>query len=37
MARLGQGPATLRLPIVPLTPAGEAKVEQALRDSLLLS
>jgi 4-hydroxy-tetrahydrodipicolinate synthase len=36
MARLGQGPATLRLPILPLTPAGEAKVEQALRDSGLL-
>jgi 4-hydroxy-tetrahydrodipicolinate synthase len=36
MARLGQGPATLRLPIVPLTPAGEAKVEQALRDSGLI-
>jgi 4-hydroxy-tetrahydrodipicolinate synthase len=36
MARLGQGPATLRLPIVPLTPAGEVKVEQALRDSGLL-
>jgi 4-hydroxy-tetrahydrodipicolinate synthase len=36
MARLSQGPATLRLPILPLTPAGEAKVEQALRDSGLL-
>jgi len=35
-ARLGQCGAALRLPITPLTPAGQASVEQALRDSNLL-
>jgi len=33
MAQLGLCGATSRLPIVPLTPAGEASVGQALRDS----
>ncbi len=33
MARLGLCANSLRLPILPLTPAGEATVEQALRDS----
>ncbi|HEY8709599.1 MAG TPA: 4-hydroxy-tetrahydrodipicolinate synthase [Burkholderiaceae bacterium] len=36
MAKLGLGGAALRLPITPLTPAGQAVVEQALRDSGLL-
>ena len=36
LARLGRGGAALRLPIVPLTAAGEARVEQSLRDSGLL-
>jgi 4-hydroxy-tetrahydrodipicolinate synthase len=36
LARLGRCGAALRLPIVPLTAAGEARVEQALRDSGLL-
>ena len=36
MARLGLCGATLRLPITPLTPSGQAIVEQALRDSGLL-
>jgi 4-hydroxy-tetrahydrodipicolinate synthase len=33
MAQLGLCGAAARLPIVPLTPAGQAKVAQALRDS----
>ena len=36
MAKLGLGGAALRLPITPLTSAGQAVVEQALRDSGLL-
>jgi 4-hydroxy-tetrahydrodipicolinate synthase len=36
LARLGRCGAALRLPIVPLSAAGEARVEQALRDSGLL-
>ena len=36
MAQLGLAANHLRLPIVPLTPAGEASVGQALRDSGLL-
>lgn len=36
LSRLGLGNATVRLPIVPLTPAGQAQVEQALRDSALI-
>ena len=36
MAKLGLGSAALRLPITPLTPAGQVQVEQALRDSGLL-
>jgi len=36
MARLGLCGATLRLPITPLTLAGQAAVEQALRESGLL-
>ncbi len=36
MARLGHGGAGLRLPITPLTAAGQAQVEAALRDAGLL-
>ena len=36
MKRLGLIGAGLRLPITPLTPAGEKQVEQALRDAALL-
>jgi 4-hydroxy-tetrahydrodipicolinate synthase len=36
MARLGLCKAAVRLPIVPLTAAGQATVEAALRDSALL-
>jgi 4-hydroxy-tetrahydrodipicolinate synthase len=36
MARLGLCGGALRLPIVPLTAAGQAQVEQALRDAGLL-
>lgn len=36
MARLGLCGETLRLPITPLTPAGQVVVEQALRDAGLL-
>ena len=36
LARLGRCGAALRLPIVPLSAAGEARVEQSLRDSGLL-
>ena len=36
MAKLGLCGAALRLPITPLTPAGQASVEQALRESGLL-
>ena len=36
MARLGLCGAALRLPITPLTPAGQAAVEQALREAGLL-
>ena len=36
LSRLGRCGAALRLPIVPLSAAGEARVEQALRDSGLL-
>lgn len=36
MKRLGLIGAGLRLPITPLTPAGEQQVEQALRDAALL-
>ena len=36
MARLGLCGAALRLPITPLTPAGQAIVEQSLRDAGLL-
>jgi 4-hydroxy-tetrahydrodipicolinate synthase len=36
LARLGRCANSLRLPILPLTPAGEATVEQALRDSGLV-
>ncbi len=36
MARLGLCGTTLRLPIVPLTPAGQALVDAALRDANLL-
>ncbi|MDE2454500.1 MAG: dihydrodipicolinate synthase family protein, partial [Burkholderiales bacterium] len=37
LARLGRVANHLRLPLVPLTPAGEATVEQALRAAGLLS
>ena len=37
MARLGLCGESLRLPITPLTPAGQPLVEQALRDAGLLS
>jgi len=36
MARMGLCGATVRLPIVPLTPAGQAQVEQALREAGLI-
>jgi 4-hydroxy-tetrahydrodipicolinate synthase len=36
MARLGLCGAAVRLPIVPLTPAGQAQVEQALREAALI-
>jgi 4-hydroxy-tetrahydrodipicolinate synthase len=36
LSRLGRCGATVRLPIVPLSEAGQAQVEQALRDSGLL-
>jgi 4-hydroxy-tetrahydrodipicolinate synthase len=36
LSRLGLCGATVRLPILPLTPAGQAVVEQALRESGLL-
>ena len=36
MARLGLCGATLRLPVTPLTAAGQATIEQALRDAGLL-
>ena len=36
MARLGVCGPALRLPIVPLTPSGQAVVEQAMRDAGLL-
>jgi 4-hydroxy-tetrahydrodipicolinate synthase len=36
MSRLGLCGATVRLPILPLTPAGQTAVEQALRESGLL-
>ena len=36
MARLGLCGAAVRLPIVPLTPAGQAHVEQALREAGLI-
>jgi 4-hydroxy-tetrahydrodipicolinate synthase len=36
MAQLGLCGAALRLPIVPLTPAGQATVGQSLRDAGLL-
>ncbi|MCW5663346.1 MAG: 4-hydroxy-tetrahydrodipicolinate synthase [Piscinibacter sp.] len=36
MARLGMIGGALRLPLVPLTPAGQEKVERALRDAGLL-
>ena len=36
MGKLGLGSPALRLPITPLTPAGQVLVEQALRDSGLL-
>lgn len=36
MGKLGLGSTALRLPITPLTPAGQVLVEQALRDSGLL-
>jgi len=36
MARLGLCGGALRLPIVPLSPAGQSLVEQALRDAALL-
>lgn len=36
MARLGMISGALRLPLVPLTPAGQEKVERALRDAGLL-
>jgi len=36
LSRLGRCGATLRLPIVPLTAAGQATVEQAMRESGLL-
>ena len=36
MAKLGLCGAALRLPITPLTPAGQASVEQAMRESGLL-
>lgn len=36
LSRLGHCGATVRLPILPLTPAGQAVVEQALRESGLL-
>jgi 4-hydroxy-tetrahydrodipicolinate synthase len=36
LSRLGRCGATLRLPIVGLTPAGQATVEQAMRESGLL-
>jgi 4-hydroxy-tetrahydrodipicolinate synthase len=36
LSRLGLCSAAVRLPIVPLTPAGQALVEQALRDGALI-
>lgn len=36
LSRLGRCGATVRLPILPLTPAGQSAVEQALRESGLL-
>ena len=36
LSRLGRCSATVRLPILPLTPAGQTAVEQALRESGLL-
>ena len=36
LSRLGRCGGTLRLPLTPLTPASQAKVEQALKDSGLL-
>ena len=36
MAKLGLCGASLRLPITPLTDAGQAVVEQAMRDAALL-
>jgi 4-hydroxy-tetrahydrodipicolinate synthase len=36
LSRLGRCGATVRLPILPLTPAGQSVVEQALRESGLL-
>ena len=36
MARLGLCGPAVRLPIVPLTPAGQAQVEQALREAALI-
>lgn len=36
LSRLGHCGATVRLPILPLTPAGQSAVEQALRESGLL-
>ena len=36
LSRLGRCGATVRLPILPLTPAGQTAVEQALRESGLL-
>jgi 4-hydroxy-tetrahydrodipicolinate synthase len=36
MAKLGRCGAALRLPITPLTPAGQVLVEQAMRESGLL-
>ncbi len=36
LSRLGRGQPTVRLPITPLTPAGQQRVEAALRDAGLL-
>jgi 4-hydroxy-tetrahydrodipicolinate synthase len=36
MAKLGLCGPALRLPITPLTPSGQAVVEQAMRDAGLL-
>ena len=36
LSRLGRCSGALRLPLTPLTPASQAKVEQALKDSGLL-